>query len=348
MRGRLDSDWGPIAQGALHDAFLFEERRPVVDRVSRPVDGVVSDHEPGFGVICCRVDQSSFLHHHLLLLVHPFQYAEVFGPDHLHQPFDGARRLEQKRNSCSSPLKLSRLVEVVVGEVASQADQLALVDDVVDGAPPLVVVVALHPEGVLFVRLVLEDVGPESVCLHSGLHRRRTGAKVVQDSPVAVWLAHYRHVPQLFSGLAVLRAARTRHQAVLGVEVLHVLRLDGELVFAHFGEHESLEAQDLQVGSVVPQQVAGELLALAEHSSTDHAEVLLVVLVPAVNLPRQLAGVEALAAMPAHLGFLHPLRTEGTLVGLLIIEEVLPQVLHVLVGVVGILTVSLERSVEVC
>jgi hypothetical protein len=104
----------------------------------------------------------------------------------------------------------------------------------------------------------------------------------------------------------------------------------------------------LQVGSVVPQQVAGELLALAEHSSTDHAEVLLVVLVPAVNLPRQLAGVEALAAMPAHLGFLHPLRTEGTLVGLLIIEEVLPQVLHVLVGVVGILTVSLERSVEVC
>ena len=81
----------------------------------------------------------------------------------------------------------------------------------------------------------------------------------------------------------------------------------------------------------MPQQVAGELLALAEHSSTDHAEVLLVVLVPAVNLPRQLAGVEALVAMPAHLGFLHPLRTEGTLELGGFVQEVVPHVLHVLV-----------------
>ena len=107
--------------------------------------------------------------------------------------------------------------------------------------------------------------------------------------------------------------------------MLYVRRLLCDLIWAQFCEHESLEAQDLQVGSVVAQQVAGELLALAEHSSTDHAEVLLVVLVPAVNLPRQLAGVEELAAMPAHLGFLHPLRTEGTLVGYLSSRKYFPR-----------------------
>jgi len=52
----------------------------------------------------------------------------------------------------------------------------------------------------------------------------------------------------------------------------------------------------------VPQQVGGELLALAELLSTDHADVLLVNYEPAVNLPRHLGGVEALLAMPVLLG----------------------------------------------
>ena len=84
--------------------------------------------------------------------------------------------------------------------------------------------------------------------------------------------------------------------------MLHVRRLLCDLIWAQFCEHESLEAQDLQVVSVVPQQVAGELLALAELLSTDHAGVLLVDLEPAVNLPRHLGGEEALIAMPVLLG----------------------------------------------
>ena len=83
--------------------------------------------------------------------------------------------------------------------------------------------------------------------------------------------------------------------------MLHVRRLLCDLIWAQFCEHESLEAQDLQVGSVVPQQVGGELLALAELLSTDHAGVLVVDLEPAVNLPRHLGGEEALLAMPVLL-----------------------------------------------
>ena len=71
-------------------------------------------------------------------------------------------------------------------------------------------------------------------------------------------------------------------------------------------------------------------------------------LVPAVNLPRQLAGVEALAAMPAHLGFLHPLRTEGTLEDLCIVQEVEPHVLHVLVCVFSLCIVFLELFLKLC
>jgi hypothetical protein len=119
------------------------------------------------------------------------------------------------------------------------------------------------------------------------------------------------------------------------------------LLFAHSGEHESLEAQDLQVGSVVPQQMAGEFLALAEQFGTDHAEVLLVVLVPAVNLPRQLLGEEALSAMPVLLRSLHPLRTEGTLEGLCHVKEVFAQVLHVLGRFVRIILVVRELFVKV-
>ena len=52
----------------------------------------------------------------------------------------------------------------------------------------------------------------------------------------------------------------------------------------------------------MPQQVGGELLALAELPSTDHADVLFVDLEPAVNLPRHLGGVKALPAMPVLLG----------------------------------------------
>ena len=52
----------------------------------------------------------------------------------------------------------------------------------------------------------------------------------------------------------------------------------------------------------MPQQVGGELLALAELLSTDHADVLLVDLEPAVNLPHHLGGEEALLAMPVLLG----------------------------------------------
>ena len=88
--------------------------------------------------------------------------------------------------------------------------------------------------------------------------------------------------------------------------------------------------------------MADELLALFEHCSTDHAEVLLVVLEPAVNLPRQLAGVVALGAMPVLLRALHPLRTEGTLNVVFSGKEVAPHVLHVLVLYEFIVTVSLE------
>ncbi len=81
----------------------------------------------------------------------------------------------------------------------------------------------------------------------------------------------------------------------------HVLRLLLDLIFAHFGEHESLEAQNSQVRSVVLQQMAGEVLAQAVLLSTDHAEVPVVVLEPAVDLPGHLAGEEARFAMPALL-----------------------------------------------
>ena len=88
--------------------------------------------------------------------------------------------------------------------------------------------------------------------------------------------------------------------------------------------------------------MADELLALFERCSTDHAEVLLDVLVPAVNLPRQLAGVVALGAMPVLLRALHPLRTEGTLKVVFRGKEVAPHVLHVLVLYEFIVTVSPE------
>ena len=93
--------------------------------------------------------------------------------------------------------------------------------------------------------------------------------------------------------------------------------------------------------------MAGEFLALAEQLGTDHAEVLLVVLVPAVNLPRQLLGEEALPAMPVLLRTLHPLRTEGTLEGLCHVKEVFAQVLHVLGLFVRILPVFREMCVKV-
>ena len=51
----------------------------------------------------------------------------------------------------------------------------------------------------------------------------------------------------------------------------------------------------------MPQQMGGEVLAQAVLLSTDHADVLLVNLEPAVNLPRHLGGEEALLAMPALL-----------------------------------------------
>ena len=94
--------------------------------------------------------------------------------------------------------------------------------------------------------------------------------------------------------------------------------------------------------------MADELLALFEHGSTDHAEVLLVVLVPAVNLPRQLAGVVALGAMPVLLRALHPLRTEGTLKVVFRGKEVAPHVLHVLVLYEFLLTVFLELFRKIC
>ena len=83
--------------------------------------------------------------------------------------------------------------------------------------------------------------------------------------------------------------------------MLHVPRLLCDLIWAQFCEHESLHAQDQQVGSVVPQQMGGEVLAHAVLLSTDQADVLVVNLEPAVNLPRHLGGEEALLAMPALL-----------------------------------------------
>ena len=85
--------------------------------------------------------------------------------------------------------------------------------------------------------------------------------------------------------------------------------------------------------------MAGQLGQHSEILATDHAEVLLVVLVPAVNLPRQLAGVVALGAMPVLLRGLHPLRTEGTLKVVFSGKEVAPHVLNVLVLYELILTV---------
>ena len=83
--------------------------------------------------------------------------------------------------------------------------------------------------------------------------------------------------------------------------MLHVFRLLLELILGYYCEHEPFEAQELQVGSVVPQQMGNEFLGLAELSSTDHAEVPAVVLEPAVDLPGHLAGEEARFAMPALL-----------------------------------------------
>ncbi len=85
------------------------------------------------------------------------------------------------------------------------------------------------------------------------------------------------------------------------VDSPHELRLHLDLILVPSCEDESLHAQDLQVGSVVPQQMGGEVLAHAVLLSTDQADVLVVNLEPAVNLPRHLGGEEALLAMPALL-----------------------------------------------
>ena len=98
----------------------------------------------------------------------------------------------------------------------------------------------------------------------------------------------------------------------------------------------------------MPQQVGGELLALAELLSTDHADILLVDLEPAVNLLHHLGGEEALLAMPALLGELHPLRTEGTLELGDFVQEVVPHVLHVLVCVLSTFTVFVELFIKLC
>jgi hypothetical protein len=92
--------------------------------------------------------------------------------------------------------------------------------------------------------------------------------------------------------------------------------------------------------------MAGEFLALAEKLGTDHAEVLLVVLVPAVNLPRQLLGEEALSAMPVLLRSLHPLRTEGTLELGVLVQEVVPHVPHELVCVLSTLPILSELIIK--
>ena len=92
--------------------------------------------------------------------------------------------------------------------------------------------------------------------------------------------------------------------------------------------------------------MAGEFLALFEHCSTDHAEVLLVVLILAVNLPRQLGGVEALFAMPALLRRLHPLRTEGTLELGVFVQEVVAHVPHVLALLFSILRVEIKLCLK--
>ena len=74
-----------------------------------------------------------------------------------------------------------------------------------------------------------------------------------------------------------------------------------EILSGHSFASMNRHAQDLQVGSVVPQQMGGEVLAHAVLLSTDQADVLVVNLEPAVNLPRHLGGEEALLAMPALL-----------------------------------------------
>ena len=92
--------------------------------------------------------------------------------------------------------------------------------------------------------------------------------------------------------------------------------------------------------------MADELPALNEFTRANHKDVLTAILVPAVNGPRQLAGVVALGAMPVLLRALHPLRTEGTLEDLCIVQEVEPHVLHVLVCVFSRCTVFLENYLK--
>ena len=155
----LDQDFDTVTHHVRHDAPGLEGLLSVVHQVRRPVDGVFADLEPGVWVVCCTVVKSSVLLHGADLLTHVVKHCEVTLLDCFHQRLAGARCPENPRVILLRDLQFHRLVEGVGGVVALYADQFALVDDVVDWAPPRVEVAAADPVGVAGIRPDAQVVG---------------------------------------------------------------------------------------------------------------------------------------------------------------------------------------------
>lgn len=83
------------------------------------------------------------------------------------------------------------------------------------------------------------------------------------------------------------------------MKLLHVERLLINCLFKVPSEHEPRYANDRQVTFVVLQRVGDQIFQHFVTEPANHADVLLVVLVLAVNGPSQLADVKAYLAMPS-------------------------------------------------